>query len=75
MSQRRACELTAQYPRYGYWRIQVLLARRFLFDACANGQRLQCLTVIDAYTRERLAIDVAGSTRSGRVIASINRQP
>jgi len=110
-------ELAAQYPRYGYRRIQVFLARRghmmsadrthrlwrlhglhvprrrprrrvaasrprplapsganqvwaydFLFDACANGQQLKCLTVIDEYTRECLAIDVAGSIRSARVI-------
>ena len=111
------CELSAQYPRYGYRRIQIFLARRgypmsadrthrlwqkaglqvprkrprrriaehrprprpatdanqvwaydFVFDACANGQQLKCLTVIDEYTRECLAIDVAGSIRSGRVI-------
>lgn len=110
-------ELSAQYPRYGYRRIQVFLARRgysmspdrahriwrqhglqvpkkrprrriaasrprpipafganqvwaydFVFDACANGQHLKCLTVIDEYTRECLAIDVAASIRSGRVI-------
>jgi len=101
-------ELAAQYPRYGYRRIQVFLARRghamsadrahrlwrlhglqvprrrprrrvathrprplpataanqvwaydFVFDACANGQQLKCLTVIDEYTRECLAIDVS----------------
>jgi putative transposase len=40
----------------------------FVFDACANGQQLKCLTVIDEFTRECLAIDVAGSIRSGRVI-------
>ena len=40
----------------------------FVFDACANGQQLKCLTVVDEYTRECLAIDVAGSIRSGRVI-------
>ena len=40
----------------------------FVFDACANGQGLKCLTVIDEYTRECLAIDVAGSIRSERVI-------
>ena len=110
-------ELAAQYPRYGYRRIQVFLGRRghlmsadrahriwrqaglqvprrrprrrvamsrprpvpatgagqvwaydFVFDACVNGQQLKCLTVIDEYTRECLAIDVAGSIRSGRVI-------
>jgi len=115
-------ELAAQYPRYGYRRIQVFLARRghamsadrthrlwrqaglqvprkrprrrvaesrprpvpasganevwaydFVFDACANGQQLKCLTVIDEYTRECLAIDVAGSIRSGRVIEVLAR--
>ncbi len=109
--------LAARYPRYGYRRIQVFLARQgqvmsaerthrlwrhaglqvprkrprrrvaehrprpqpatganqvwaydFVFDACANGQQLKCLTVIDEYTRECLAIDVAGSIRSSRVI-------
>jgi putative transposase len=43
----------------------------FVFDACANGQQLKCLTVIDEYTRECLAIDVAGSLRSQRVIEVI----
>jgi putative transposase len=115
-------ELAAQYPRYGYRRIQVFLARRghvmsadrthrlwrlhglqvprkrprrrvaahrprplapsganrvwaydFLFDACANGQQLKCLTVIDEYTRECLAIDVAGSIRSSRVIEVLSK--
>ena len=116
------CELAAQYPRYGYRRIQVFLARRghvmsadrthrlwrqaglqvprkrprrriaesrprpgapesanavwaydFVFDACANGQPLKCLTVIDEYTRECLAIDVAGSIRSSRVIEVLSQ--
>ena len=40
----------------------------FVFDYCANGQQLKCLTVVDEYTRECLAIDVAGSIRSRRVI-------
>lgn len=40
----------------------------FVFDACANGQPLKCLTIVDEFTRECLAIDVAGSIRSGRVI-------
>jgi putative transposase len=115
-------ELAAQYPRYGYRRIQVFLARRghamstdrahrlwrlhklqvprkrprrrvaasrprplpamaagqvwaydFLFDACANGQQLKCLTVVDEFTRECLAIDVAGSIRSGRVIEVLSK--
>ncbi|MDH4260349.1 MAG: DDE-type integrase/transposase/recombinase [Gammaproteobacteria bacterium] len=45
----------------------------FVFDACANGQQLKCLTVIDEFTRECLAIDVAGSIRSGRVIEVLAR--
>jgi putative transposase len=40
----------------------------FVFDACANGQQIKCLTVVDEFTRECLAIDVAGSIRSRRVI-------
>lgn len=114
--------LSAQYPRYGYRRIQVFLDRQghpmsadrawrlwrkaglqvplkrprkrlamkrprplpptaagqvwaydFVFDACANGQQLKCLTVIDEYTRESLAIDVAGSIRSSRVIEVLSQ--
>jgi putative transposase len=45
----------------------------FVFDACANGQQLKCLTVVDEWTRECLAIDVAGSLRSGRVIEVLSR--
>lgn len=115
-------ELSSQYPRFGYRRIHVFLARRghamsadrahrlwrqarlqvprkrprkrvassrprplpataanqvwaydFVYDACANGQQLKCLTVIDEHTRECLAIDVAGSIRSGRVIEVLSR--
>ena len=115
-------ELAAQYPRYGYRRIQFFLGHRghvmsvdrahrlwrlhclqvpkkrprrrvaasrprplpatdigqvwaydFVFDACANGQQLKCLTVVDEFTRECLAIDVAGSIRSGRVIEVLSK--
>jgi putative transposase len=114
--------VAAEYPRYGYRRIQIFLARRghrlgadrmhrlwrqaglqvprtrprrrvatgrprptpaaaanhvwaydFLFDACANGQSVKCLTIVDEWTRECLAIDVAGSIRSGRVIEVLTR--
>lgn len=114
--------LSGLYPRYGYRRIQVFLAREgfvmgeercyrlwhkaklqvpkkrkrrrvaasrprplpptaantvwaydFVFDACANGQPLKCLTVVDEYTRECLAIEVAGSIRSHRVIDLLAR--
>lgn len=115
-------ELAAQYPRYGYRRMQIFLARKghvmsadrahrlwrvaglqvprrrprrrvatsrprplpatgpnqvwaydFVFDACANEQVLKCLTVVDEYTREALAIDVAGRIRSARVIEVLAR--
>ena len=114
--------LSAQYPRFGYRRIQVFLEREghrmsadrthwiwrqaglqvprrrtrrrvasgrptplpaasindvwtydFVFDACANGQQLKCLTVVDEFTREHLAIHVDGSIRSKHVIAVLQR--
>ena len=45
----------------------------FVYDACANGQQLKCLTVVDEFTRECLAIDVAGSIRSKRLIEILSR--
>lgn len=45
----------------------------FVFDAAANGQQLKCLTIVDEFTRECLAIDVAGSIRSGRVIEVLSK--
>ena len=44
-----------------------------VFDRCANGQQLKCLTVVDEFTHKCLAIDVAGSIRSGRVIEVLSR--
>src|SRR5215212_12029554 len=54
-------------------RMNEVWAYDFVFDACANGQQLKCLTVIDEFTRECLAIEVAGSIRSGRVIEILAR--
>lgn len=114
--------LSARYPRYGYRRIRIFLAREgypmspdrayrlwrqaglqlpkrrprrriatnrprplppqgpnhvwaydFIFDSCANDQQLKCLTVVDEFTAECLAIDVAGSIRSKRVIEVLAR--
>ena len=102
--------LAKQYPRYGYRRIRIFLAREglkirlqlpakrprrrparsvarapaptsanrvwaydFVFDACANGQVLKCLTVVDEFTHECLAVDVSGSIRSARVIKQLSR--
>ena len=45
----------------------------FVFDTTATGQQIKCLTVVDEYTRECLAIDVAGSIRSKRVIDVLSR--
>ena len=50
-----------------------LWAYDFVYDVCANGQQIKCLTVVDEYTRECLSIDVAGSIRSGRVIEVLSR--
>jgi putative transposase len=44
-----------------------------VFDTCADGRALKCLTVVDEFTRECLAIDVGGSIRSGRVIEVLAR--
>ena len=45
----------------------------FVFDWCANGQQLKCLTVTDEWTEEGLAIEVDGRLRSGRVIEVLSR--
>ncbi len=45
----------------------------FVFDWCAKGQQLKCLTVTDEWTRERLAIEIDGRIRSGCVIAVLSR--
>jgi putative transposase len=115
-------EIAAQYPRWGYRRIRVMLGRDgqhmsvgrayrlwksaglqvpkkrprrrvaasrprpnpasgpnqvwaydFVFDACANGQKLKCLTVVDEWTHEALHIDVAGSIRSRHVIEVLSK--
>ena len=42
-----------------------------MFDWCANGQQLKCLT--DEWTKEGLAIEVGGRIRSGRVIEVLSR--
>jgi putative transposase len=45
----------------------------FIHDVCANRQKLKCLPVIDEFTRESVAIDVAGTIRSPRVIEVLSR--
>ena len=45
----------------------------FVFDHCANGQKLKCLTVTDEFTKQGLAIDVDGRIRSPRVMEVLSR--
>jgi putative transposase len=45
----------------------------FTFDRCSNGQTLKSLSIVDEWTRECLAIEVATSLRAERVIAVLER--
>lgn len=45
----------------------------FVFDACADGRQVKCLTVLDEHTHECLAIDVSGSIRAHRVVDVLAR--
>ena len=45
----------------------------FVFEPCANGQQLKCLTVTDEWTNEGLAIAVDGRIRSAGVIDVLSR--
>jgi len=61
-------------PRaYAPFKANTVWAYDFVFDTTATGQQIKCLTVIDEYTRECLAIDVAGAIRSKRVIDVLSR--
>ena len=46
----------------------------FVFDTCATRQTRTCLTIVDEWTRECLAIDVAGGIRAGRVIEVLGQR-
>lgn len=43
-------------------------ATDFVFDTCANGRPLKCLTVVDEWTRDCLAIDVGAGILAVRVV-------
>ena len=45
--------------------INQVWAYDFVFDTCADGRALKCLIVVEEFTRECLAIDVAGSINLG----------
>jgi putative transposase len=55
------------------FKANMVWAYDFVFDTTAQGQQIKCLTIVDEYTRECLAIDVAGSIRSKRVIEVLAR--
>lgn len=66
--------IAAKRPRiHTPFKANMVWAYDFIFDTTASGQQIKCLTVIDEYTRECLAIDVAGSIRSRRVIEVLSR--
>jgi len=55
----------AQYPNH-VWSYD------FVHDRTSDGRTLRCLTVIDEYTREGLAIEVARSLTSGDVLRVVD---
>ncbi|RTL29899.1 MAG: IS3 family transposase [Burkholderiales bacterium] len=66
--------IAAMRPRiHTPFKANMVWAYDFVFDTTASGQQIKCLTVVDEYTRECLAIDVAGAIRSKRVIEVLAR--
>jgi putative transposase len=61
LRQERPARLQAAYPGH-------IWAYDFVEDALADGRKLSILTVMDEFTREGLALDVALSTSAERVI-------
>jgi putative transposase len=45
----------------------------FVFDRCANGQKVKLLTVVDEYTRESLATRSAASIKSKAVVDTLSQ--
>ena len=45
----------------------------FVFDTLADGRQIKCLTVVDEWTRECLAIDVGSGIRAPRVVEVLSR--
>jgi len=50
-----------------------LWAMDFVSDALFDGRRLRALTVVDAFTREALAIDVAQGIKGEQVVETMTR--
>jgi hypothetical protein len=45
----------------------------FVFDTLADGRSIKCLTVIDEWAGESMAIDVASGIRAARVVKVLAR--
>lgn len=45
----------------------------FVADQLWDGRRLRCLTVVDIFTRESLAIEVGQTLKGGDVVRVLNR--
>ena len=45
----------------------------FVSDALFDGRRLRALTIVDAYTREALAIEVDQGIKGAQVVAAVAR--
>lgn len=56
--------IASNRPRaYTPFKTNAVWTNNFVFDTSAESQQIKCLTVIDAYTREGLAVDVADPPR------------
>lgn len=60
-------------PKQLAFAINEIWSMDFDADALFDGRKLRMLTVVDCYTRERLAIDVGQSLKGEDVVDSLNR--
>src|SRR5258707_4780333 len=61
-----AVPLQATYPRH-------VITYDFMEDSTADGRKLRCLTIVDEFTRQCLAVRVGRSFRSADVIRVLAR--
>lgn len=65
--------IAASRPRATPFQANTVWAYDFVFDTTAEDQQIKCLAIVDECIRECLAIDVAGSIRSRRVIDVLSK--
>jgi putative transposase len=65
--QNAGCQLASAQQPNQIW------AYDFVHDTCANGQKLKVLTVVDACTRECVALEMDGRINAARVINVLKR--